>query len=161
MVKVIAFVVALGAMLVGVAGTLIPAIPGLPLIWLAMLGYGLAERFHAMSPVFLLVVLLVVILSQVAEHYARAWGAKRFGAGRAGIWGAVIGSIVGLFFMPIGLLAGPFLGALVGELLTGRSTRDAVRAGWGGLIGSLGSVAVNLMVAIVLVVAFIIRVIVR
>lgn len=96
----------------------------------------------------------------VAEHYTKAWGARRYGAGRAGTWGAVIGSVVGLFFMPIGLLAGPFLGALIGELMAGRSAQDAVRAGWGGLVGVLGSVVVNVILALMLVLSFILRVII-
>ncbi len=158
-VSTIAFVVAVLVMLVGVAGTFIPAIPGMPLIWLAMLGYGLVEGFREMTPWFLAVTFIVVVLSQVAEHYAKAWGAKRYGAGKAGTWGAVIGSIAGLFFMPVGLVLGPFLGALIGELLAGRSAEEALRAGWGGLVGVLGSVVVNVIFAITLTIAFILKVI--
>lgn len=157
--QTVAFIVALLVMLAGVAGTLLPALPGIPLIWVAMLGYGLVERFRTMTPLFLGLSLAVVVLSQVAEHYARAWGAKRFGAGKAGTWGAVIGSVIGLFFMPIGLVAGPFLGALAGELLVGRSAKEALRAGWGGLIGALGSVAVNFVLALSLTIAFVAKVI--
>lgn len=143
---------------IGVIGTLFPALPGLPLIWAAMLGYGIYEGFREMTPTFLVVSLLVVAATQVAEHYAKAWGAQRFGAGKAGAWGAVIGSIVGLFFMPIGLVLGPFLGALVFELFAGRSGEEAFKAGIGGLVGVLGSVAVNLVVALGLTVAFILKV---
>jgi uncharacterized protein YqgC (DUF456 family) len=155
-----AFFIALAVMLAGVAGVVMPALPGIPLIWLAMLGYGVVEGFREMSPGFLFVTLLVVVVSMVAEHYTKAWGARRYGAGRAGTWGVIIGSIVGLFFMPIGLLAGPFLGALIGELMAGRSAEDAVRAGWGGLVGVLGSVVVNVMLALMLVLSFILRVII-
>lgn len=158
--EIIAFVLALVAMLVGVVGTLLPALPGIPLIWLAMLGYGLFEGFREMSVAFLVVTLLVVAATQVAEHYARAWGAKRFGAGKAGAWGAVIGSIVGLFFMPIGLVLGPFLGALLFELIAGRKPEEALKAGWGGLVGVLSSVVVNLVVALGLMVAFILKVLI-
>jgi uncharacterized protein YqgC (DUF456 family) len=154
------FLIALLVMLVGVAGTLLPALPGLPLIWLAMLGYGLVEGFREMSPAFLAVALLVVAATQVAEHYARAWGARTFGAGKAGAWGAVIGSIAGLFFMPIGLVLGPFLGAMLFELVAGRSGEQALKAGVGGLVGVLGSVVVNLVVALGLTVAFVMKVLI-
>lgn len=154
MAQTIAFFVALAVMLVGLAGTFIPAIPGLPLIWLAMLGYGAVEGFREMKWWFLAMALALVVLCQVAEHYAKAWGARRYGAGRAGTWGAVLGSIAGLFFMPIGLVAGPFLGAMLGELLAGRSARAALRAGWGALAGLLGSVVVNVLFALGLIVAF-------
>lgn len=156
----IAFFIALAVMLVGIAGTLIPALPGLPLIFLAMLVYGVVEGFQAMTPGFLMVALAVVVATQVAEHYARAWGARRFGSGRAGAWGAVIGSLVGLFFMPLGLVLGPFLGAALFELAAGRSGREALRAGVGGLVGVLGSVVVNLVVALGLTGAFVFKVLV-
>jgi uncharacterized protein len=153
-----ALIIALLVMLAGLVGVLMPAIPGIPLIWLAILGYGFVDRFRAIGPTFLVVTLALVVLSQMAEYYAKAWGAKKYGAGRAGMWGAVIGSIIGLFFMPIGLLAGPFLGALVAELLAGRSANEALRAGWGGLVGVLGSVAVNFVLALTLIIAFVIQV---
>jgi len=156
----IAFTIALVAMLVGVVGTLIPALPGLPIIFLAMLGYGLFEGFREMSFGFLAVAFLAVAATQVAEYYAKAWGAQRFGAGKAGSWGAVVGSIAGLFFMPIGLLLGPFLGALLFELFAGRSGGEAFRAGIGGLVGVLGSVAVNVVVALGLTAAFILKVVI-
>lgn len=145
-------------MLVGVVGTLIPAIPGIPLIWLAMLGYGALEGFERVGANYLLITLAVVLAAQVAEHYARALGARRFGAGRAGTWGAVLGSIAGLFFLPLGLVLGPFLGALLFELLAGRPTEEAVRAGFGGLVGVLGSVVFNLIVALGLTASFVIKV---
>lgn len=156
--QVVAIVIALVVMGIGVIGTLIPALPGLPLIWLAMLGFGIYEGFREMTPVFLVVSLLVVAATQVAEHYARAWGATKFGAGKAGAWGAIIGSIAGLFFMPLGLVLGPFLGALLFELFAGRSGGEALRAGFGGLVGVLGSVAVNFVVALALTVAFMLKV---
>ncbi|MFZ5824405.1 MAG: DUF456 domain-containing protein [Bacillota bacterium] len=158
--QVIAFSLAVIVMLVGVVGTFFPAIPGLPLIWLAMLGYGFFEGFREMTLTFLAVTLLVVAATQVAEHYARAWGAQRFGAGRAGAWGAVIGSIAGLFFMPLGLVLGPFLGAMLFELVAGRPGKEAVRAGVGGLVGVLGSVVVNVIVALSLTIAFILKVLI-
>lgn len=156
--QTLVFVIALVVMLVGVVGTFIPALPGIPIIWLAMLGYGFYEGFQEMSVTFLVITLLVVLATQVAEHYARAWGAQKFGAGKAGAWGAVIGSIVGIFFMPIGLVLGPFLGALLFELIAGRSGEEAFRAGIGGMVGVLGSVVVNVIVAIGLVLSFVLKV---
>lgn len=142
-------------MLCGLAATFIPALPGLPIIWVAALVYGFATGFHAYGWLYLVVTGLVVLLVQVAEQLSRAWGAKRFGASKWGTWGAVIGSLAGLFFMPLGLILGPFLGALVAELVGGRSMQEAVRAGWGGLVGVLGSVAINVLVAIGLIISFI------
>lgn len=157
--QTVAFVVALVVMIAGTICTFFPTLPGIPIIWATMLVYGLIEGFHEMSVTFLVVTLLVAIGCQVAEHYAKAWGAQKFGAGKAGAWGAVIGSIVGLFFMPFGLVLGPFLGAMLFELIAGRTTKEALRAGWGGLVGVLGSVLVNFLVALGLTIAFVIRVV--
>ncbi|MDF2631182.1 MAG: hypothetical protein K0R39_5013 [Symbiobacteriaceae bacterium] len=151
-----AFAIALVVMCIGILGTFLPALPGIPLIWVAMLGYALFEGFEDIGATFLVVTFLVVALTQVAEHYSRAWGAKKWGAGKAGAWGAVIGSIAGLFFMPIGLVLGPFLGAMVFELIAGRETKDAFKAGIGGLVGVLGSILINVIVGIGMVIAFII-----
>lgn len=157
--QTVAFILALLVMLAGVVGTFLPALPGIPLIWAAMLGYGIVEGFREITPTFLVVTLIVVILSQVAEHYAKAWGAKRYGAGKAGSWGAIIGSIVGLFFMPFGLLLGPFLGAMLFELIAGRPADEALKAGWGGLVGVLGSIVVNVVLALALTTAFVLTVV--
>jgi uncharacterized protein len=154
----LAFILALLVMIAGIVGTLLPALPGIPLIWGAMLVYGLVEKFHDMTPSFLVITFLVVAACQVAEQYARAWGAKKYGAGKAGAWGAVIGSIAGLFFMPIGLVLGPFLGAMLFELIAGRDTKEALKAGWGGLIGVLGSVAVTFIVGLGLTLSFVFKV---
>lgn len=142
-------------MLAGLVGTFIPALPGLPIIWVAALVYAILTGFQSIGWLFLLLTGLVVLLVQVAEQMARAWGAKRFGASKWGTWGAVIGSLIGLFFMPFGLFLGPFLGALLAELVQGRSFEEAAKAGWGGLVGVLGSVAINVLVAIGVILAFI------
>jgi uncharacterized protein YqgC (DUF456 family) len=148
------FWIALVVMLVGVAGTIFPAVPGLPLIWLAALGYGLATGFKEIGWLYLTLSGLVVLLVQVAEQMARAWGAKRYGASKLGTWGAILGSLIGLFFFPLGLFLGPFLGALVAEWIGGRSFAEAARAGWGGLVGMLSSVLLNFVVAVGLTVSF-------
>lgn len=145
-------------MFVGVMGTVVPVLPGVPLIWIAMLVFAVVEGFARVDATFLVLCLAVVIAAEVADHLARAWGARRFGAGRAGVWGAVIGAILGLFFMPIGLILGPFLGALTGELLAGRTLEESIRAGWGGVVGTLGSMVMKFFVAVGMVMAFLIKV---
>jgi Uncharacterized protein conserved in bacteria len=153
-----AFAIALMVMVIGTLGTVLPALPGLPLIWLAMLVYGIVEGFESITVTFLGLALAVVIVAEVADYFARAWGARRFGASRAGAVGAVVGSLVGLFFLPIGLLAGPFVGAVVGELISGRTASESIRAGWGGLIGALSSLVVKVTVAIAMTVVFVVTV---
>ncbi len=87
------------------------------------------------------------LLAMALDNLAAVYGAKRYGAGRAGIWGAVIGAIVGgLLLGPLGFLLGPFLGALVAELLSGKSGAEATRAAWGSLLGVLGGVVAKAVV---------------
>jgi Uncharacterized protein conserved in bacteria len=154
----VAFGVALLFMAVGIAGTVVPVLPGVPLIWLAILGFGFVDKFRHVDTTFLVVTALVVVASEAMDYVTRAWGAKRFGAGHAGTLGAVLGAVAGLFFLPVGLLLGPFLGALIGELLSGRPLEEALRAGWGGLLGTLGSVVVKFVVAVAMTIAFVIKV---
>ena len=99
-------------------------------------------QFHVTRTLMAMVLLgLVALLSIVADFVATAAGAKRVGAGPMAVWGAALGTLAGLFFGPIGLLAGPFLGALLGELWHTRALRRATHVGlatWVGLL--LGTV---------------------
>jgi uncharacterized protein YqgC (DUF456 family) len=124
----------------------LPALPGLPLVFAGMLLVAWADGF-ANVPVWVLVALgLLTLFSMAIDVWATALGAKRVGASRKAIAGAMIGTVVGLLFGPLGLLVGPFAGALAGELLHRRSlgradVGDAARIGLGTWIGILfGSV---------------------
>ncbi|HLT58639.1 MAG: DUF456 domain-containing protein [Limnochordales bacterium] len=153
-----AFAVALLFMVIGVLGTLVPVLPGIPLIWLAALGFGFVDGFERVDWPFLGGLLLVTVAAETADHLGRMWGARRFGAGRAGAWGAIVGGLAGLFFLPAGLFLGPFLGALAAELLSGRPLEESMRAGWGSLVGTLGSMAVKFVVAVGMTIAFAVKV---
>src|SRR3546814_5428416 len=83
-----------------------------------------ADGFERVEWWWLLVLGALTALSMVIDFWATAAGAKRVGASRKAVVGAVVGTVVGLFFGPIGLFAGPFVGALLGELWHGRSIRS-------------------------------------
>ncbi|KAB2954234.1 DUF456 domain-containing protein [Heliorestis acidaminivorans] len=152
-------IVAIVVMFIGALGTFLPVIPGIPLIFLAMVGYGFSEGFVTMTPLFLLVNLLIVIVAVAIDYLGTAWGAKRFGASSSGAWGAVIGGVVGLLVLgPLGIVAGPFLGAVIGELMKGRSIDFAIEAGIGTMIGLVGATVVRLFIAFGMIVAFIWRI---
>ncbi|MFO7173820.1 MAG: DUF456 family protein [Bacillota bacterium] len=157
MAKMIPVGLATLALLVGTAGTLLPGLPGLPLMGLAVLAYGWWEGFAAISPGYLAFVAGLIALAMAGEHWARAWGTRRFGGTAWGAWGAVAGSILGLFFLPLGLVAGPFAGAVAGELLAGRRAGQALRAGVGGVVGVLVGTGLNLAAALVILLTFLYR----
>ena len=131
---------------VGIAGTVLPALPGPPLVFLGLLAAAWADGFAKVGPVTLFVLGLLTALTLAVDLGATALGARKFGAGKAAIAGAALGALAGLFFGLPGLLLGPFLGAVLGELLTTKDLIQAQRAGfgaWAGLIlGTLGKLAI-------------------
>ncbi|MDR2934596.1 MAG: DUF456 domain-containing protein, partial [Candidatus Adiutrix sp.] len=114
-------VIALLVLLAGLAGTLLPVVPGLPLMWLAFLGYGWFTGWSAYGFTSLAVTGFLVLLSMVVDYAAAALGAQKFGASRAGLFGSVAGGILGLIFFNLpGLILGIFLGAVALEILVSR-----------------------------------------
>ena len=133
--------------LVGLAGVVLPALPGLPLVFAGMLLAAWVGGFQEIG-VFPLVVLgLLTLVSFVVDFWATAHGAKRVGASRKAIVGAVLGTFAGLFFVPIGLFVGPFVGALVGELLHGRELMAAAKVGFGTWLGIVLAIVLKLGLA--------------
>jgi len=129
-------------MLGGLAGLVVPALPGAPLLFLGVLLGAWAEDFTYIGSVTLIAVGVLVALTIVADFVAGAFGARRYGASGRAVLGATIGAIVGIFFGLVGILIGPFIGAVVGELSVQRDLRAASRAGLGATIGlALGTAA--------------------
>lgn len=141
------YVLAVVLILVGVAGVVLPALPGLPLVFAGMLLAAWAGDFQQIGWITLLVLGLLTALSFVVDLVATAVGAQRVGASRKALFGAVVGTFAGLFFMPIGLFAGPFVGALLGELWHGRELRQATRVGLGTWLGIVLGVVLKLGLA--------------
>ena len=131
------YVLAAILIVVGIAGTVLPVLPGLPLVFGGMLLAAWAGGFEQVGPAMLVLLGVLTLLSLGIDFMATAMGAKRVGASRLAVLGAVIGTVVGLFFGPVGLLTGPFLGALAGELIHGREVRQATRVGIGTWLGIL------------------------
>lgn len=130
--------------LVGVAGVILPALPGLPLVFAGMLLAAWAGDFQQIGWITLVILGLLTVLSFAADFFSTAVGAQRVGASRKALWGTVIGTFAGLFFMPIGLLAGPFVGALVGELWHGRELGQAAKVGLGTWLGIVLGIVLKL-----------------
>ena len=138
--------------LVGLVGVVLPALPGLPLVFAGMLLAAWAGGFEQIGPVTLVVLGLMTAVSFAIDFWATAHGARRVGASRKALVGAVLGTFAGLFFAPIGLFVGPFLGALVGELMHGRQLRQdnfrqAAKVGFGTWLGIVLAVVLKLGLA--------------
>lgn len=141
--------------LVGIAGTILPALPGLPLVFAGMLLGAWAGHFEYIGVPVLVVLGVLTTLSLVVDFWATALGAKRVGASGKAVAGAVIGTFVGIFFGPVGLFAGPFIGALAGELLHGRDVGRATRVGFGTWLGVLFGTVLKLALAFTMIGLFV------
>jgi uncharacterized protein len=119
----------------GLAGLLLPLLPGMPLIFLGALAIAAADGFTRVGYLSLALIAILAVIGSVLDHVAGVLGAKRSGASRWGFAGAVIGLIVGLPFGLPGLVLGPAAGAAVLEFARDQELRRAARASTGVLIG--------------------------
>ncbi len=149
------YAIAVILVLVGIAGTILPALPGLPLVFAGMLLGAWAGDFAYIGVPTLVVLGVLTAFSLVVDFWATALGAKRVGASGKAVAGAVIGTFVGIFFGPIGLFAGPFIGALAGELLHGRDVGQATRVGFGTWLGVVFGTVLKLALAFTMVGLFV------
>ncbi len=145
---------------VGLAGTLLPILPGVPLVFAGLLLAAWIDGFSHVGWPPLLVLALLAVLSVVVDVAASSLGAKRAGAGRAAMLGAALGALAGLFFGPLGLLIGPFLGAALGQFLVRQDLVEAGRVGVGAwigfLVGTLARLALGLLMVLVFAVAWLV-----
>lgn len=147
--------------LVGVAGTVLPALPGLPLVFAGMLLAAWAGDFEKISIPTIVALAVLTLLSMAVDFWATAHGAKRVGASRKALVGAVLGTFAGLFvFPPFGLFVGPFAGALAGELLHRRnvgreSLGHAAKVGFGTWFGIVLGVVLKLGIAFAMIGLFV------
>ena len=133
---------------VGVAGVILPALPGLPLVFAGLLLAAWTNDFQRVGWLVLTVLGLLTVLSIIVDVVSSALGAKGVGASRKAMIGAVIGSLTGLVFMPWGLLLGPFVGALAGEYLHSRQLGLATKVGVATWLGILIGTALKLGLAV-------------
>ena len=146
------YLLAIVLVVVGIAGTILPALPGLPLVFAGMLLAAWAGDFQQVGVPMLVVLGLLTVFSLAFDFWATALGAKRVGASRLAIIGAMVGTLAGLFFGPVGLLLGPFAGAIAGELIHRRSLQkhdlgQAAKIGVGTWFGILFGTVLKLALA--------------
>lgn len=158
MLEIIALIIASLFFLAGLAGTLLPGMPGPPLIWAGMLLYGLITGFENLDALFLIAQAALALLVMGVDYLFSALGSKVFGGSKASLWGAALGLLVGLFFFPYGIFLGPFLGAAAAELLTRRKSRQAFRSGVGATLGFWGALPVKLTIEAVMIAWFVMRI---
>lgn len=140
---------ALTIMFVGLAGIVLPLLPGAPLIFLGMVVFGLFYGFCSFTWLFWTGQGLLLVLVYATDYIASMLGTKHYGGSKAAIWGCVIGGVVGLFTLgPLGIILGPLLGAITGELISKRPPAQAVKAGIGTVLGLAGGAVIKVIIGI-------------
>ena len=134
-------------MVAGLLGAVLPVMPGTPLILAGALLYAIATDFTPVGLGRLAVLTVLAIIGAVAGALAGSLGARHAGGSRRAAVGAMLGLVAGFFMGPIGLVAGPVAGAILGELSHARPWRESVRAGVGTLIGLIAGAVAHVAVA--------------
>jgi uncharacterized protein YqgC (DUF456 family) len=131
----------------GMAGLFFPVLPGAPLLYGGLFAAAWAEKFAYAGAKTLIVLGIMAALMYVLDFLAGAFGAKHFGASRLAVIGATLGAIIGIFFGIPGILLGPFIGAVLGELFNRPNLRAAGMAGIGATAGLVLGIAAKLSLA--------------
>lgn len=142
----------------GIVGSVAPALPGPPLAYAGILVYHFG-RGDVFSLTFLIVALIFVLVTAWIDYVLPIYATKKFGGTKQGVWGGIIGLVVGLFFPPWGIIAGPLVGAIIGDLVAGKQFESAFKSGVGSFVGFIVSTIVKLAVSITLTVILIIKII--
>ena len=149
-------VITLLIMAIGLVGTVLPVIPGILLIYAGYLLYGFATGWQAYGLAAIVGWSVVTALVLLLDVFAGAIGARKYGATRFGTWGSLIGGVIGALAAGFpGLILGPFVGATAGELLRGRSHREALRSGWGTFLGFMAGSFIKIAIGVVMIGTFV------
>ncbi|MFO7755375.1 MAG: DUF456 domain-containing protein [Bacteroidales bacterium] len=145
---------AIALMIIGIIGCLVPVLPGPPLSFIGLLILHFS-KFAEFSVNILIILGSASVLVAVFDYIVPIWGTKKFGGTKNGVRGATIGLVVGLFFGPAGIIFGPFIGAVLGELLYKSDFNYAIRAGTGSLIGFMAGIGLKLATSLIITFYFI------
>ena len=150
---------ALALMALGLAGTVVPGLPGVLLVFGAAAIYSAVSGFEEFGPVWLVLMGLIAAVATAIDFIAAPAVARRFGASKWGLIGAILGLIAGLIAGgPIGALLGPLIGATALELAFGRSVRTALRSGLGTAVGYVVALIVDVTAALLIMGIFVVLV---
>jgi len=140
----------------GLAGLVLPALPGPPLVFAGLLVAAWAEDFQHVGPGWLAVLTGLALLAMLVDFVAGLFGARRYGASPRALLGAALGALVGIFFGLAGVLLGPFVGAVLGELSARRGLSAAARSGWGTTVGLVLGTAAKLALGFTMIGLFVV-----
>lgn len=154
-------ILAVACALIGIIGSIVPGLPGPPISWAGLLLLHMSDKIDY-TPRFLVIFAAVAVIITILDYIVPIWGTKQFGGTKAGAKGSTWGLVVSVFVLPflgitigpmgiVGILAGPFVGAYIGEKLQGdpdHALRSAIGSFVGFLAGTLMKLVFTLVVAV-------------
>ena len=141
-------------MILGVAGSFLPILPGPPLSYLGLLLVHFTTKINFSSK-FLISWGIITVLVSILDYIIPIWGTKFFGGSKYGVWGSMAGLLAGVFIPPFGVILGPLIGAIAGEIIAGNKD-NALKAGFGSFLGFIAGTIVKLMVSLIMLYYFIV-----
>jgi uncharacterized protein len=149
-------------MLIGLAGTILPVLPGIVLIYLTYVTYGFFTSWRHFGAQTLVLWGIVTVLSLFVDYYGAAIGARRSKSSLLAMWGSFAGAVIGLIlFQLIGLIIGTFAGAVIGDLIAGRPAGQALKSGKAALLGFLAGSLIKVIIGLLMGGTFIYQVAIR
>jgi len=151
---IVLHVVAAAMIVMGLAGAIVPVVPGIPLIFGGIWLIAGIDHYHHLGLWWLIIIGAVGAVGLTIDLLAGALGVKRVAASKQAVSGALLGTAIGLFFGLPGLLLGPFLGAVLGELAAGSSVRRSTNVGVNAWLGLIFGTIVKLVSSLMMVALF-------
>jgi uncharacterized protein YqgC (DUF456 family) len=148
------YLVAAMLILIGLAGAIVPALPGIPMIFGGIWLVARLDQYQHLGLWWLVAIASIGAVGLTVDLLSGVLGAKRVGASPRAVWGALLGTILGLFFGLPGLLLGPFFGAVAGELSAGSSMQRGAHVGLSTWVGLLLGTIVKLVASVTMVALF-------
>lgn len=143
-------------MLIGLIGCIVPSIPGPPLSYCGLLLLHVSSDIPLFSATTLISFFILTLCITVLEYAVPLMGARLYGASRYGMWGSIIGMLIGIiFFPPFGMIVGILVGAIIGELIGGYSSAKALRSGFFSFIATLTIMILKFSTAVLMTYAYI------
>ena len=146
--------VAILLVVIGIAGTILPMLPGVPLVYAGLLLAAWHDSFDKVSILTMVIIGIVALLAWAVDFVASIMTAKKVGASKYALWGAGIGALVGILGGIPGLIIGPAIGAIIGELITHKDAAKATTVGIAAGLGFVLALAVRIVLALTMLAVF-------
>lgn len=151
---ILLYLIAAALIVSGLVGAVVPALPGIPLLFGGIWLIAGIDRYRHLGLGWLLGIAAVGAVGLTIDLLAGALGAKRVGASKQAVWGALAGTVIGLWFGLPGLLLGPFIGAVAGELAAGKNVVRSAHVGVGTWFGLIFGTVIKLVSSLIMMALF-------